>query len=93
MEDNKSRFHAVTSNYTRGLGFTSSLWLIQTELKRDQDRKGWLTVYYTEHFTLQLMWELKWDRKFNEWLQPFCTLPGELMSELTVISMSDPGPV
>ena len=33
--------------------------------------------------TRQLMWEFK----------SFCTLPGEFIGELTVISMSDPGPV
>ena len=35
----------------------------------------------------------KWDRELNQWLtKPFCTLPGEHMGELTVISMSDPIP-
>ena len=30
----------------------------------------------------------------NIWLtKPFCTLPGELTWELTVISMGDPGPI
>ena len=48
------------------------------------------TVYYAEHFTLQLMGELKWDWELNKWLtKRFCTLPSELMGE----SMSDPGPV
>ena len=27
----------------------------------DRDREEWVTVYYVEHFTLQLMWELKQD--------------------------------
>ena len=40
--------------------------------------------------TLQLKWELKGAQELSEWLtKPFCTLPGELMGELTVISMSD----
>ena len=39
------------------------------------------------------MWELKWDWELSEWLtRPFCTLPGELMGELTVIFLSDPDP-
>ena len=41
---------------------------------------------------LYIMWELKRDQELNEWLtKPFCTLTSELMMELTVISMSDPG--
>ena len=56
-------------------------WLIQTELKRD--REEWVTAHYAEHFTLQLIWELKQDRELNKWLnKSFCTLPGELMENL-----------
>ena len=62
------------------------LWFIQTELKQGQDREEWLTVYYVEHFTLQLIWELKWDQELSKWLtKPFCTLPGELTGELMVL--------
>ena len=40
------------------------------------------------------MWKLKQGEELNEWLiKPFCILPGELMAELTVISMSYPGPI
>ena len=40
------------------------------------------------------MWELKLDQELNKWLtKPFCTLTGELMGDLTVISVSVPGPV
>ena len=40
------------------------------------------------------MWEFKQDWEPNKWLaKPFCTLPGEPMWELTVIFVSDPGPV
>ena len=70
-----------------------ALCLIHTELKRDRDKEYWLTVYYAEHFTLQLMWELKRNQELREWVSnPFCTLTGELTGELmvccTVISMS-----
>ena len=37
------------------------LWSNQTELKKNQDWEEWVTVYYVEHFTLHLMWELKRD--------------------------------
>ena len=60
--------------------------LIQTKLKRDGE--VWLSVYYGEHFALQLMSE------FSKWLnKSFYTLPVELRGELTVISMRDNGPV
>ena len=36
-------------------------------------------------FTLQLMWELKWNQELREWVSnPFCTIPGHLTGELTV---------
>ena len=45
-----------------------------SEFKRKQEE--WLSVYYAEHFVLQLMSEL------NKWLnKSFCTLPGEFMWE------------
>ena len=41
-----------------------------------------------------LVWELKWDQELSKRItEPFCTLLGELMGELTVISMSGPGHV
>ena len=51
--------------------------LIRQELKQDRDRdldwdqKDWVTVYYVEHFTLQLMWEHKQGQEL--W---HCTSPG-----------------
>ena len=45
--------------------------LIRQELKQDRDRdldwdqEEWVTVYYAEHFTLQLIWEIKQDQYFG----------------------------
>ena len=49
---------------------------------------------YAEHFILQLVSKLKQDQELNKWLtKPSCTLPDELMGELAVISMGDPGTI
>ena len=37
------------------------LWLIQTELERDRDQEKMGCTILCLAFTLQLMWELKWD--------------------------------
>ena len=42
------------------------LWSIQTELMWDWDRDREFNQYCAEHFTLQLMWELKLDQDHTE---------------------------
>ena len=49
----------------RKYSFVTPGWSNQTELKRDRGWEEWATVYHVEHFTLQLMWEFKWDLYFG----------------------------
>ena len=43
--------------------FNGLIRQLKQDRNRDQnwDWEEWVTVYHVEHFTLQLMWELKWD--------------------------------